>query len=274
VVMAELSTEEAETQPGDRGSTHSTVEESKSNATSSPTRTSPAESREQTVTSESAPSSNRVSMGNPNSSKTMPTSASSNSNSARTSPQPATNHLASTSSSNGPSPYGTRSRNRATNRPNYAEDKESEMDFEYTSNKNSQNSTSTSQTSQPMQRKSSTGVQSKKATPNVSSAKAAPTAPAVVPKDPIPGTSTFSVNAESKKRKAPGGNTPTTSSPAQTTAPTTRKSSHSGPSPSPGGKWTNMVSFETHGTTLSNGCLIADDKTKFKVNGMCFFFVL
>ena len=45
------------------------------------------------------------------------------------------------------SPYGTRSRNRgAANRVNYAEDKDNEMEFEYTNTPNTSNSTSLAST--------------------------------------------------------------------------------------------------------------------------------
>ena len=265
-----VSTEDGETRSSARISENKANGLSNPNADSSPHHhLSHSAPREQRIGSETLHPA-RETLTTSASSTKMPTSSNSNSNSAQASPQPPPGQTLNAANSTNASPYGTRSRNRATNRPNYAEDKESEMEFEYTSRQNSQSSNSNG-TSQPMQRKVSSGSHGKRtaATSSAASTKSAG-ALATASKDPIPGTSTFSVNSDSKKRKAPGGNT-AANSPAATshsTAPLTRKSSHSVNLYNTTSRETNMVSFESRGTYLSQGCLIADDNTKYKVNGM------
>ena len=197
----------------------------------------------------------------------MAASSSSKSNSANASPQPTASQLA---NGTGASPYGTRSRNRTSNvRPNYAEDKESEMDFEYISSKSSQASVAAA-TSQPMQRVASSGSHGRRSTISSVNGKGN-TASATTAKEPIPGTSTFSVNeSQSRKRKAPGSSaTIAHTAAAPTTAPhtATRKSSQlATPAPSTS-KETALVSFQKFGAFPTNGCLKDDNKVEYKPNG-------
>lgn len=99
---------------------------------------------------------------------------------------------------------------------------------------------------------------------------------APLPKDYIPGMSTFSVNADtsavsyvpSKKRKAPGGvPVATTVSTAQAHTTTTRRTSAAIPAAG-GSRETNMLSFELSQGFLKNGKLRADDGTSLGLNGM------
>ena len=99
---------------------------------------------------------------------------------------------------------------------------------------------------------------------------------APMPKDYIPGMSTFSVNADtsavshvtSKKRKAPGGvPNATSASTAQTLPTTTRRTSAAIPAAG-GSRETYMLSFETSQGFLKNGKLRADDGTLLGLNGM------
>ena len=103
---------------------------------------------------------------------------------------------------------------------------------------------------------------------------------APMPKDYIPGMSTFSVNADtsavshapSKKRKAPGG-VPNAANafaaPAQPSshAASTRRTSAALPSAG-ASRETNMLSFEYSQGFLKNGKLRADDGTLLGLNGM------
>lgn len=175
-------------------------------------------------------------------------------------------------------PYGTRSRNRAgVSRPNYAEDKEMDMEFEI----------------QPPVKEDDArkAARSLDARPNVvestavgaAGRKTAGTVPdpnntaQMIPKDHIPGTSTFSANIPgvnpappSKKRKAttnpassiPNGNH---SSGNVGTAATTGKSTL--PQNSQTYKETFMLSFDNCGARLQNGKLVADDGTILGING-------
>ena len=195
---------------------------------------------------------------------------SSKSTSANASPQLAASHFNNSNSTTGASPYGTRSRNRASNsRPNYAEDKDTEMDFEYTTSRTSQ--ASAAPASQPMQRKISSGSYGKKNTANNVAPRGANVAAAAALKEPIPGTSSFSVNdSQSKKRKAPGSSAttnPASSSSQQPPSSSTRKSSQSANLNQSAYRDSNVVTFENNGAYLSHGSLTADDKTKYRVNG-------
>lgn len=172
----------------------------------------------------------------------------------------------------GPSPYGTRSRNRpGTSRINYAEDVE--MDFEL---------------AQPPPKASSnkstvTSARASKSPPDDDASNKTATAHtsawSSTQKDSsIPGTSTFSANPNStathappRKRKAAGaataanGNvTNNTTSLQQTTRRATTALSHQG------ARETNMYTFEKSKAILKNGRLEADDGTVFAVDGRAF----
>jgi hypothetical protein len=195
---------------------------------------------------------------------------------------------ASTSSSSNPSlkdattgtasPYGTRSRNRAgTSRPNYAEDRETEMEFEI----------------QPAGEddirkvvRASAGDPRSTTLPDPATIRREPQADyntngQILSKDHIPGTSTFSANPAavvatqpSKKRKANGqpatssANTllPIINSASSSSQTNTRRASIATQSVT-GFRESNMLSFENCAGRLKNGKLVADDGTTLGVNG-------
>lgn len=196
---------------------------------------------------------------------------------------------ASTSSSSNPSlkdaavgsasPYGTRSRNRAgVSRPNYAEDRETEMEFEV-----------------QQQKEDDSRKPGRSADPRSTTEAAALTVPIrrtlqvdhssnghISSKDPIPGTSTFSANPSatttsqpSKKRKAtgqPAQSSVNTLLPIINTAPSgsqtnTRRTSIATQSLA-SFRESSMLSFENCAGRLSkDGKLVADDGTILGVNG-------
>ena len=183
----------------------------------------------------------------------------------------------------GPSPYGTRSRNRNGNtRPNYAEDRELDMDYDLSTGKKSQASSgpTSSNTSHVGETNQVPTVSTRRSSITGSVAGLGKTSASnPMPKDYIPGMSSFSLNPEvnpapqppSKKRKAPGGGS-TTSIPslenAQITAyaPPRRTVSTAAIAKT---RETNMLSFETCQGYLKNGKLKADDGTLLGLNGMC-----
>lgn len=181
----------------------------------------------------------------------------------------------------GASPYGTRSRNRTGNpRPNYAEDREVEMEYDWSSTKrpHAGSGPSMPHTTQPGDGDKASAANTRRSSTTL------PTAPPTtnkatlptVQKDHLPGMSSFSVNPEpstaptapSRKRKAPG-NGPTTShtSPAvtQTPAPglSRRVVSVSNPKAP---RETNLMTFENCRGYLKGGKLKADDGTVLSVN--------
>ena len=200
------------------------------------------------------------------------------SSSSMPSDQPASNPMDTT----GASPYGTRSRNRTGNpRINYAEDREVEMEYEWSSSKRPHviSGPSMPNSAQP-------GDGDKPSTANTR--RSSTTAPIALPtnnkaslpsvqKDHLPGMSSFSVNPEpntappvpSRKRKAPG-NGPATShtSSAVTQTPTPGISRRiAGVPNSKASRETNLMTFETCQGYLKNGKLKADDGTVLAVNG-------
>ena len=164
----------------------------------------------------------------------------------------------------GPSPYGTRSRNRTGNaRPNYAEDRDTDADFELSSTRRAHASASAAPSTRAAEAEKAAAQAARKP------------GPPVPPREHIPGTSSFSVadsgpGSRSKKRKSPGASTTVAhgNSPAAAPAVSTRKSSQLAPASS-AASHTNVVSFENTSACLVHGCLVADDKTKFAPNGTC-----
>lgn len=178
-------------------------------------------------------------------------------------------------------PYGTRSRNRTgASRPNYAEDKEIDTEFEITAS----------------------SKEGRKAARGGDFAPAATTDPGRVAnnarknhviepdhtaavqshyKDPIPGTSTFSANLitsaaavgqSSKKRKAngpPATNNlqPQTHFTTQGTLPAVTRRANNAVQAFNGSRETNMLSFDDCGSRLRDKKLFADDGTVLEVNG-------
>ena len=194
-------------------------------------------------------------------------------------------HVNNSTDINGPSPYGTRSRNRTGNaRPNYAEDRELDMDFEWSCAKKSHAVGSSNVPSNALPgesekpstattRRSSTTVPAVSITGN----KAVIAGPQ---SNNLPGMSSFSVNPEagaappppSRKRKAPG-NAPmvsqTSSALSQTSVPSiSRRTAHS--TTAKGLRTTNLMTFENCQGYLKNGKLKADDGTILAINGTCF----
>jgi hypothetical protein len=183
----------------------------------------------------------------------------------------------------GPSPYGTRSRNRRETapRPNYAEDKDNEMEYEFTSPAltNGKQSKSTTSNDVPAPTAAAepgriSGVSTRRASAVATMPTAAPPTAA---KDTIPGTSTFSSNpfqngtaTNPKKRKA--ASSTTESKPVSQNGTShqqlTRKASIAAHTAR---GFSNMMSFDNCGAQLHNGELIADDGTVLAVNGMFAF---
>ncbi|KAL8778817.1 MAG: hypothetical protein Q9194_001774 [Teloschistes cf. exilis] len=182
----------------------------------------------------------------------------------------------------GPAPYGTRSRNRVGNaRPNYAEDRELDMDYEWAPASNKTRGSSTSASSANLQGDENEGsaVNTRRrslttATP-LTAAKGSSSA---APKDPLPGMSSFSVHSEpsavtqqpSKKRKAPGAVPTTSTANSSNHGPTANHSTSRKAVAAPPvncSRTTNMLTFETSQGFLKNSELIADDGTVLAVNG-------
>ena len=180
-----------------------------------------------------------------------------------------------TPETNGASPYGTRSRNRTGNsRPNYAEDRDPDMDFEFSANRKPHAMT-------PADKERSSGTNTRR-----SSNAAVPTPPQAIAKaaspsssrDPLPGMSSFSLSGEngsehaapvpSRKRKAPGA-TPGTQhvapTPSTSAAAPIRKASSS--AAVLGARASNLMSFASCRGYLKNGKLKADDGTILSVDG-------
>ncbi|KAL8903319.1 MAG: hypothetical protein Q9207_004007 [Kuettlingeria erythrocarpa] len=182
---------------------------------------------------------------------------------------------------NGLAPYGTRSRNRTGNaRPNYAEDRELDVDYEWApaSKKARGSSTSASSTNMQSEEPECSGVNTRRRSLTTAALPAASkTSNPVTPKEQIPGMSSFAVNPEpteatqvpSKKRKAPGTApaafaNATTNMVTPTSHNTARKTAKA--ASLNGSRLTNMLTFETHRGYLKNGKLTADDGTVLAVN--------
>ena len=179
----------------------------------------------------------------------------------------------------GPSPYGTRSRNRnVNNRPNYAEDRELDMDYEWTSAKKaSTDPVTTFSTTPPENERRSTNGGRRSLTAGIngsSTGRAGVQGSGISSKDYIPGMSTFSVNSEtstsqSKKRKAPGNQSSSSSVTPQRRSSTTSTRRTGLPNASNVvSRETNMLTFESSQGFLKDGLLVADDGTRLEVNGM------
>ena len=177
-------------------------------------------------------------------------------------------------------PYGTRSRNRTgANRPNYAEDKELDTEFEVAASwkegrKAARGADSASATAPDAGRSANTArkIQGSEADQVVAVQSNS--------KDAIPGTSTFSANPaqaastgqSSKKRKATGQ--PATSNlqhqlqvPSQGFAPAPAVTRGASMAAQGVARETNMLSFDDCGSRLKDKKLFADDGTILEVNG-------
>ena len=188
-----------------------------------------------------------------------------------TSSNPSTNEVASGTAAT----YGTRSRRTTTiTRPNYAEDKELDAEFEL------------SPVKEPKRKYTKGGADTTPTTTNADFGRNVKPPPMEAPeedlivsmpshyKDPIPGTSTFSAKPTTKKRKA------TTQPPPPETfrpyqvpqpnyfvpQPTNRKSGHAAELV-PGIRESNMLSFDNCQGRLRGKKLVADDGTVLDING-------
>ena len=176
----------------------------------------------------------------------------------------------------GPSPYGTRSRNRiGSSRPNYAEDREPEIEYEVTSNKKHHASNNTISAKMVEEKAPGQGGRRAASNPAGSNGHKA-TGNSAIPRDHIPGMSSFSVNVShdnggsqpAKKRKTHGahGQKAAQGGPGYTQASEFRPQYAS-----PLVNYlrsNNVYSFENSKGCLRSGKLQADDGTSFELNGM------
>ena len=183
------------------------------------------------------------------------------------------------SASHGPSPYGTRSRNRTSNnRPNYAEDREMDGEYEWPPNKKHQ-ATSIAAASANLNEADKAAPSHRRRSVQGATGSGvgkAGGAGATTSKDHLPGMSSFPINSDSnmpsqshsKKRKQPGSH-PTSTNISGTSSgfSSHRTSSHAVPA-SMAGRETMMMTFEKSQAYLKHGKLSADDGTRLAVNGM------
>lgn len=183
----------------------------------------------------------------------------------------------------GPSPYGTRSRNRGQPRPNYAEDKDVDTDMfdAYPDKKEAELKKTSRQAANgttDAPRAASINVrkpadESKTATPQTTTKDQTAGATTASSTVATPATST-----SSKKRKATaqpatnGAQAQTTVAVAQSSTTTRRSTTTVTNTPtanSPGGgyKETNMLSFDRYGAKPKDGKLTADDGSVIQKNG-------
>jgi hypothetical protein len=193
--------------------------------------------------------------------------------------QPKQNHNEDTTTA---SPYGTRSRRRegGVARINYAEDRDVEMEYETPAAKKSSSASAKASNAQTADMEKAPSLQGRRAaaTTNGTGGRSGFSTP--VAKDDIPGLATFSLAADNainwnpptKKRKAPAAttNSPLNSHAASTSSRKAALSSTQTTGTATPTYDTNMVSFDHSQAYLKNGCLIADDKTKYRVNGKIF----
>ena len=176
----------------------------------------------------------------------------------------------------GPSPYGTRSRNRTgSSRPNYAEDREPDMDYELSSSKKNAALTNALSTKALNEKQSSHGGR-RSASNTAGSASQKSIGNSAPPKDYIPGMSSFSVNMNldvggsqpSKKRKTMGVNGQKGTQGEHGYTQASHRKSHITTPTVHVPRSSNVYSFENSQGYLRNGKLQADDGTIFELNGM------
>jgi hypothetical protein len=182
-------------------------------------------------------------------------------------------------------PYGTRSRNRAGARPNYAEDVE--MDFEMAQAATNGNiSGLPSRNSIATESGQSAGVGGKKGSGAVQGnappwGNAGPSPKDNPPNANIPGTSTFDASpstipaqpAPPPKRRKNAASHVTNGSHANAVVPSqvgARRTNNATPAASHA-RESNMMTFAKSGAFLRNGCLEADDGQVLSVNGRSSF---
>lgn len=177
-------------------------------------------------------------------------------------------------------PYGTRSRGRnGAPRPNYAEDRDIDMDFELTSPAPLSSKASGSSGRRSAAQQNSSSVNGSPAAEDKGPAASTRRGQAAVngvhanagAKDAIPGTSTFSTSSGAgtgtsgtRKRKQP------LSGAGSTTANSngiTKRALATGSGGAHEHRYSNMMTFENSGARLKNGQLKADDGTVLRLNG-------
>lgn len=183
-----------------------------------------------------------------------------------------------TSSSSTPAPnaYGTRSRNRGSHRPNYAEDHDIDRDLEVTSSKNNASkrastlNQSSNRTSTPLSEPERPEKAEKAEKPIGVSTRRLQAVINSSTKEPIPGTSTFSANPNvasgTRKRKQPGANQTVQGSSTPNGTTTVKKFVAAASHPQ-GARVSNMMTFNNSRGYLKNGKLRADDGTVLAPNG-------
>lgn len=245
-----------------------------------------------TLPTSQASQDNTQAFTNPDAVDTSSNAAQTNHNNRSTAPESSA-QLAMTSTRS-TSPYGTRSRNRSSvTRVNYAEDKDNDMDFEYTNGisttippgTNSVQSTTTTTTTSSSSSSTtpvfmSTRSQQQTTTgPSRRSSSIATAATTMTNNTNVPPPSSVASSA-SRKRKTTAGNIPpaVSSTAVQTTAPTQTKPVARHPDrlrerAKLKEELTNMVSFErSNALTLNKqGGLEADNGIKLNVNGKFLF---
>ncbi|KAI1849225.1 hypothetical protein JX265_008636 [Neoarthrinium moseri] len=178
----------------------------------------------------------------------------------------------------GPSPYGTRSRNRGQPRPNYAEDKDADTDMfdapaerkaeepKKSSRQSTNGVTESPRAGGPVPRKAASTEDSKGGNAPVSSANQSGAA--------TPAASTTSTSTTSKKRKATaqpstnGAQPYSTAASGQVSASTRRSAAQTSVTGTPGSgyKETNMLTFDLCGARPKDGKMVADDGTVIEKN--------
>lgn len=181
---------------------------------------------------------------------------------------------------NGPSPYGTRSRNRTGNsRPNYAEDHELE-EYDWNASKKAQALQGSAMSGQLQigDSEKSSGVTTRRSSTTAVGTGSGKATNSTTPREHIPGMSSFSITPEAsappqpppKKRKAPsGGHASSNDTTAVSAAhvPTQARKHANLPVVAVGSRETNMMSFENSQGYLKHGRLKADDGTVLGVDG-------
>lgn len=178
-----------------------------------------------------------------------------------------------------PAPYGTRSRGRnGAPRPNYAEDRDIDMELEMSSpaqktggsKRGATSGQNTANGSPAAEQEKTPAGHTRRGQATVNGTNGATTS-----KEAIPGTSTFSANPNaanggstaSRKRKQPASGT---GSASENTSSSSKRVFTTAPEGSRRANGSNMMTFETHGAYLKNGKLKADDGTVLAVNGTSF----
>ena len=158
--------------------------------------------------------------------------------------------------------YGTRSRNRTGGaRPNYADDKELDLEIEATGRISKAASKKSAAVSANNAAASQANANAGFSTVNPSTA-----ADADPPPQPTAILSAPSASVPSKKRKQPGSNTTVAPTPAPSAYTLDTRTRFSGPASY---VETNMMSFHTSGSRLNaKKQLVADDRSTLAADGM------